>query len=166
MWLPRIAPLLRRHEVTKVRLERFANTPLGTFGRLIVGDRWWYTVEPPWKGNRKSVSCIPGGTYKLRKAIHNISTPGAEDDYEVWEVAGVTGRTAIHIHIGNTTEDIEGCICPGKDFGVLQARSGTWLPAVFSSRPAFDEFMATLGEPDEAEIEITWRPILDWEVVT
>lgn len=128
-----------------LRLVRFAYTPQGTFGRLLVGGKEFFTVERPWKDNEKNKSCIPEGQYTLRQRDSGVvsrSTGGAYS--RGWEVTGVESRSFIMIHPGNTIDDLEGCIAPGKALSVL---SGKW--SVSSSRPAFDELMKLLSGQDE-----------------
>jgi hypothetical protein len=65
-----------------------------------------YTLEEPWRDNRKQVSCIPPGTYKC------FPHDGAHFK-DVWQVLDVPGRSAILIHAGNTLADTQGCILVG-----------------------------------------------------
>lgn len=136
--------------MSDARLVRFAYTPEGTFGRLQVGGKEFYTVERPWQDNKPKVSCIPEGDYTLRmrdSAVVSRSTGGAYS--RGWEVTDVKGRTFIMIHVGNTIDDLEGCIAPGK---LLSVVNGRW--AVGSSRPAFDELMGVLSGQDEWKLTI------------
>ena len=59
------------------------------------------TLELPWKGNLKQVSCIPAGSYPLRK----ISSPS-----HGWcfEVIGVQNRANIQIHSANFFSRLSG----------------------------------------------------------
>lgn len=134
-------------------LKRFAFGPWGTFGIMRVGDTRLYTIERPWLDNRKSVSCIPPGLYPMSR--HNWFTkPGAQ-----WRIDDVPNRSAILIHIGNTIDDIEGCIAPGMELGWVKQR---W--AVIRSRDATAEFNEAMARRGRAvgTIEIktdleTWR---------
>ena len=136
--------------MTDVRLTRFAYTPQGTFGRLKVEGKEFYTVERPWEDNKSNVSCVPEGTYTLRQRDSGVvsrSTGGAYP--RGWEVTNVKGRTFIMIHVGNTIDDLQGCIARGKTLGVV---NGKW--AVQSSRSAFDELMGLLSGQDEWNLTI------------
>ena len=130
-----------------VTLDRFADTPFGTFGRLSVGGFACYTVERPWEGNAPHVSCIPTGTYPLRLRPSPIvqRTSGHEQG---WEVCDVPGRKLIMLHVANTMDDVEGCIGVGKGLGFV---AGKW--AVTSSKTAFSELMRALP-PGEHTITI------------
>lgn len=74
------------------------------------------TLELPWKGNQKDVSCIPEGFYDV--------VPRTSPKYgNHLHVTGVEGRSLILIHHGNYAgsmnpktgkPDIRGCILVGK----------------------------------------------------
>lgn len=128
-------------------LDRFAYTPMGTFGRLRYGKHEWFTVERPWLSNRSSISCIPHGCYTLRK--YDSPTPGRG---EVWQFNKVPGRTFIQIHKGNTSDDVVGCIAIGKTLGVV---NGKW--AVTDSRTAFNEMMQLTKDNEEMSICVVFN---------
>ena len=132
-----------------VTLQRKWYTPQGTFGRLIFGGWSSWTLEEVWKTNQRGASCIPVGTYRLQPAIHHLSTPDPNDDYPCLEVVDVPGRTAIHIHYGNTVLDTEGCILPGRTVGTYKDR---W--AVLQSKAAFGELMDRVAHLDDLWIAI------------
>lgn len=115
-------------------LSRFAYSPIGVFGSLLVGGHQLYSVERPWLDNRPVISCIPEGIYTCvpKAFIHG--------GYPAVEVTGVPGRTAILFHIGNTINDLKGCIALGFGLGSID---GLW--AVTASKAAFDHFMSIYG---------------------
>lgn len=82
--------------------------PHCTIGRLhLPGMRLLFTVEPPWRENRVSESCIPEGRYTLvRDATGGHRWFRIPDD----EVAP---RSAIELHPANRAEELNGCIAPG-----------------------------------------------------
>lgn len=147
----------------QVLLQRYAYTPLGTFGQLsIVGTNFkCHTVEEVWRGNRRGVSCIPLGAYPLRLARFYRNTPDPSDDYDVYEVLQVPGRSAIKVHIANTIDDVEGCIGPGEEFGALLSK-GRHLPAVLNSRKAFLAFMEAMEGAPEALLTVTGPVAVEW----
>lgn len=137
--------------MSTARLTRFAYTPFGTFGRLVVNGKEVYTIERPWLGNQSNVSCIPEGTYVMRQRDSGVVARSTGQAYKRgWEVTDVPGRSFIMIHPGNTMDDLQGCIAPGK---ALSSMGGKW--SVSSSRPAFDELMVALSGQDE------WTLIID-----
>ena len=63
-------------------------------------------LELPNKGNKRSISCIPEGTYKV--------TPHVSEKFgKCFWVNNVPNRSAILIHAGNTVADTRGCLLPG-----------------------------------------------------
>lgn len=117
-----------------VRDLKTAGSFQGYYGSLVFpfADVELSTIELPWRGNQRSISCIPAGTYQLKP--WNSKKFG-----QCWHVDGVKDRTAILIHKGNFAGAIDqgfkthsqGCIIIGKSRGVL---SGQW--AVLNSGAA------------------------------
>ena len=134
-----------------IALERFAYSPMGTFGRLTIPNRLsCYTVERPWADNQPNVSCIPEGQYALRRRPSPVveRTTGALYR-QGWEVCDVPGRSLIMIHPGNTIADVQGCIAVGNGLGWV---NGSW--AVMSSLLTFKSLMAVLDGLDTWQINI------------
>jgi hypothetical protein len=132
----------------QIKLERFAYTPMGTFGRLMFPEFQCFTVERPWLDNKVRESCIPEGEYPIVLGRYN---KGGYDAYEVMEVPG---RTLIKIHIGNTIDDVIGCIAPGRALGTVYGKWG-----VTGSRPAFQKFMGAMdGEPESTMFVTFFKP--------
>jgi hypothetical protein len=129
----------------QITLERFAYSPWGTFGRLYLPEFRCYTVERPWLGNKPRESCIPEGAYGLRRSRFN------RGGYTAYEVLDVPDRSLIKIHIGNTMDDVIGCIAPGKHLGWVAQK---W--AVTSSRLAFRDFMRAMENAEHGSIIISF----------
>jgi len=132
-------------------LERFAYTPMGTFGKLTFNGFECYTVEKPWLNNQTNVSCIPEGAYTAN--LYESPTPGRGI---VWQLNKVPHRSYIQIHRGNNEDDVVGCIAVGKELGYIKSPNGTqekW--AVTDSREAFIELMEATEMFDEISISIT-----------
>lgn len=98
-----------------VRFKQLSNH-LQTCGRFLLmddnGDVLFQAVslELPWNGNLRNVSCIPTGSYLVSKVVSPKFGPGT------FSVNNVPGRGNILIHPGNYTRDIEGCILLGDKF--------------------------------------------------
>ena len=136
-----------------VRIERFADTPYGAFGNLIVQNAGFrgFSVERPWCGNQPGVSCIPAGVYHMERGYYN------RGGYPAWEVVGVLLRSEIKIHRANCASQLQGCIAPGLALGWVKVRGAdepTW--AVTNSRKAFGQFMHAMGDATEAILDIRW----------
>lgn len=118
--------------------------PHGTFSYLCdeCGNSILKTVERPWKNNQAGISCVPEGEYDL--IPHN--SPKFGDCYVLEApslgvtIYGPSQRTHILFHAANKPSQLEGCIAPGMNFGVV---GDEW--AVLDSRIALDCLMAHLG---------------------
>lgn len=128
-----------------IKLARFAYTPLATLGRLTIEERQFecFTVERPWLDNKTNVSCIPEGSYDITLGMYN------RGGYPAYELADVPGRTHIKIHIGNTCDDIVGCIALGSSCGVINNKVG-----VSDSRTTYNLFMQAMNEQPKGKILI------------
>lgn len=133
-------------------LTRFAYTPVGTFGILRLKNGFeCYTVEQRFEEGDLPAGCIPEGKYKLRKVLNSeMVTQRTFTQTDSWEVKGVTGRTGIIFHPGNTIDDVVGCIAPGKRLGFIKNK---W--AVTDSQAAFDELISALSSQTE------WTLVID-----
>ncbi len=81
--------------------------PDGTNGKLECEGKFiCYTIELPWSHNEKMVSCIPEGTYLLKKRYSR--------NFQ-WHIAlvAVTNRSFILVHpANNALNELKGCIAP------------------------------------------------------
>jgi hypothetical protein len=136
-----------------VTLTRTVRNADGVFGVLRMPGFVCVTAEEQDMGNARNVSCIPAGTYPLRRTIYY------KHGYPTYEVADVPGRSRILIHPGNTEEDSQGCILLGLRPGKLRVRdedSGRMelKTAVLSSQAAFARFMAAMKGISSTTIDI------------
>jgi hypothetical protein len=112
------------------------------------------TVEPPWKGNQRRISCIPEGKY----TVFRDQRPKRGDCFCVVSHAlGVSrlpevdmARDSILVHIANYASELEGCIAPGTD---ISAAAGVWM--VTNSRKAINQINAWVGSETEFNLTIT-----------
>lgn len=104
----------------RLTLERRYFKPTYTIGTLYIdGVRFCDTLELPWRGNARRVSCIPEGEYTLemrRSPKFGRVLP---------ELLHVPSRDAILIHRGNYPRDTQGCILLGENTKVGQVRNST-----------------------------------------
>jgi hypothetical protein len=124
----------------------------GVFSTLCdeFGNKLCHTIERPWLQNKKGVSCIPEGLYKLipHQSPRMGNCYALESEEHGVTVYGPSQRTHILIHKANKVSQLEGCIAPGMTFGVLD---GEW--AVLSSSVAFNKLVEYL-EGKSALLEI------------
>jgi hypothetical protein len=97
--------------------------PSGTNGTLLVNnEEVCHTIELPWLNNQRRVSCIPEGSYVLRKRYN------AKFKWHL-VLETVKGRDGILIHPANDAKkELLGCIAPvqyhtGIGKGVYSRRS-------------------------------------------
>jgi Family of unknown function (DUF5675) len=81
--------------------------PSGTNGILSCAEQFiCFTIELPWRNNRKLISCIPEGRFPLALRY---------SDRHRWHliVKGVPDRSLILFHKSNNAlEELKGCIAP------------------------------------------------------
>jgi len=131
----------------------------GSFGKLYFrGEFQMYTLEPPWKGNQKNISCVPPGIYIL-KQYSSKKYPGKRKSKKIPYVFSLHNynlgvgtlkedyRTNILIHILNVLNETLGCI----GVGLFQHR-GKW--GISSSRFALEKLIKLVQDNDIEEIEI------------
>ena len=138
-------------------LLRTERSPDGTFGLLRAPHLELHTCEDDWLGNAKGKSCIPDGTYALRRTVY------IKHGYETFVVEGVPNRSRILIHPGNTEEDTQGCILVGMRRGTVMVpvdedtgAANVEKQAVVASQEAFRRLMRVLEGVDTATLEIAW----------
>jgi len=137
----------------------------GTNGVLLYkGNFLCYTIELPWKQNRKMISCVPEGRYEIvsrysqRFGIHFL-------------VRGVPGRKYILIHpANNALKELKGCIAPvkrevgpGKGIGSRDAMKRIRFivdPEIDKSVPVFLTIKSISNEKDISQGDEAYPEIL------
>lgn len=121
--------------------------PTETLGSIYnaTGELICKTMELPWKDNRRSVSCIPEGTYLVKK-----QPPKEGRNYPYFRLPDVAGRSGILIHRITYVKDLKGCIGVGGRFADLNqdgvpdmADSSSKLQWMIDNLP--DEFELVIG---------------------
>ena len=128
-----------------IELNRIYQDEFSTLGILLIGRWKCFTLELPWRDNKKNESCIPGGEYKYIKRL------SPSRGLTVIELVDVPGRSYVQIHPGNFTTHTLGCILPGMG---LKDINHDGVCDVTNSRAAFDKIMALA--PDSGVIEICY----------
>jgi len=127
-----------------VTLTRIVERNDATLGVLTIdGYPRMVTLEPRWVNNQPNISCIPVGSYKLKR--HESPRFGA-----TWLVTDVPDRSHILIHRGNTAQDTQGCILVGRTYAPTVGAS-----RIMESSDAFEWLNTHLRGTDEAEFYIT-----------
>ncbi len=123
-------------------LERNKSTLHSTTGKLLLLDNkntiilQLQTLERPWIFNERKVSCIPTGTYLVKRHI-------SPKFGECFKVQDVKGRSDILIHSGNVVKDTLGCILVGLTSGSVDDSSSAM---VYSSRKAMAVLLALIDK--------------------
>ena len=94
--------------MNRYKLTRFQHTGY-TCGIIAVPNQPLFTLELPWLGNKRKISCIPTGIYICE--FIPVSDSGKFNN--VWWVKNVPDRDEIMIHSGNYERNTEGCILIG-----------------------------------------------------
>ena len=123
-----------------VNLFRMQRSDQGTLGILVFEGFKCYTLELPWRDNKRSISCIPDGSYLVKTRI-------SPKYGEIYWVSDVPNRTFILIHPGNWAGDtskgfksnVNGCILLGQKRGLLAGQL-----AVLNSRITVKRFQNKL----------------------
>lgn len=119
-----------------IRLVRFAHLASAEVGVLLADSvevRIW-SLELPWLDNRRDISCIPAGMYKLRRwssVRHRVAL----------EVVGEEPkRSDVLIHPLNKPSESRGCIGLGLEVG-----GSFCAPQIFRSLAAVQMMFDTIG---------------------
>ena len=107
--------------------------PAATIGYMDLPHKRLYSLELPWKDNSEDVSCIPEGTYLLKR--------DHTGKHQYYAVQDIPSRTNIEWHMGNYLKDILGCTVFG------QARMNDNI-SVASSALALKEIVKYIGDED------------------
>jgi hypothetical protein len=119
-------------------------------GEMDVHGVSFWTIERGWHNNLVRISCIPEGTYVLRRTMYyGGDGPGGRLDYDTFEIEGVVGRSHIKLHRANTSNELEGCVGLGNGVGWMRGRL-----AVQKSEEAHDHFMQVMQGVDTEQIRI------------
>ena len=113
-----------------------------TLGKLLIidGDMILFdchTLELSWKDNKQNESCIPTGTYLIKRRF-------SEKHKTHWHIQDVPGRDMILIHSGNFNSQIQGCVLVGM--GLADINGDGYLD-VTESKAALENIFEYL--PDE-----------------
>ena len=131
----------------QVSLHRFESSDQGTVSRLTApGGFSCFAIEPPWRNNKRGLSCLPLGEYLCR--WHKSPRYGW-----VYLVTGTGPRAWILVHPGNFGGDKNigykthtlGCLLLGKALGRLKGPKGLQR-AVLTSRPTVRRFFERMGQ--------------------
>lgn len=130
-----------------------------TTGILTAASLVLHTIEPPWRGNRPMISCVPAGEYQLMPYLSPTHGRTWRLHNPLLNIYGgntyPTGaRTEVEIHSGNFASQSEGCILVGLT-ATTMLENGEDVPAVGASVMALNELRAVLDAPSEEDHRLT-----------
>lgn len=139
------------------------STPKGTYGQAFFNSYpIGYSVEQPDNNNLKGHSCVPEGSYELRKHTSQSKYPNETvslhcptlNIYAEQNLVpkGVDGRFDCLIHAANYPEELEGCIA----FGSRYLGDRTTPVGVGDSRFTMDTLQKMWGDRDGLVMIIQW----------
>lgn len=103
------------------------------------------SLERGWLNNRKNVSCIPAGIYKLKLEW----SPRFQKD--LWEIYDVPNRRECKFHAANFSRQLNGCIALGQKRADLDNDD---LLDITNSRNTMKKFHSAMGTETEATLHI------------
>lgn len=123
-----------------------------TFGRWTMPDGWsCYTLENPWAGNERNISCIPEGMYRMKMRESPVVKRTSRGKFSLgWEICDVVNRSFIMVHPGNWAHNTDGCVLVGMGF----SWSPDHGPMVTHSQDAFKKFMDHMADESLWELDI------------
>jgi len=136
-----------------VYIFRMMRSDQGTLGMLFHDGFICYTLELPWRDNKRNMSCIPSGSYDVKIRL-------SPKYGKVYWITEVENRSFILIHSGNWAGDVKkkfkshvnGCILLGQKRGLLAGQL-----AVLNSRLTVSRFMRMMDDnPFKLEIHETF----------
>lgn len=130
----------------RVTQYRVYKTDTVTISNVEVEECNFKILELPWRNNARMTSCIPVGLYRLKKHSPTKVNRSVGINY-AWELYNVPDRSEILIHVGNSVDDIEGCLA----IGLSSDYKKEWIK---HSKTAVKVLYAILDKYDEIEWEI------------
>ena len=133
-----------------IRLNRTVRAPSFAQGMITYcGAPVCFTLERPWLGNKRNVSCIPPGMYECVRESH-------EKLGQVLRVNGVPKRAGILVHAANYVDQLQGCIAPGDFFDIMDFKL-----AIISSRKALNRLLELVDSHGKLTLDV-----IDYEEIS
>jgi hypothetical protein len=142
----------------------------GTLGKLTFGPGRFEcdTLELPWRGNKRGISCMPGGRFLFKFRPDGKHGPCYEewDDLATTKKEDVPERDNCQFHSANLAGDkekgyvseLEGCIALGYGTIIFHAYKGNSIKdqiGLTRSRDAMQAFLKEMAG-DVLQVDIVW----------
>lgn len=137
-------------------LHRFFGNDDGNSGTLYIDGKFYcYTLELPWKNNKRKISCIPAGKYQiLFREDPTEMTMRYRSRFDWFNfhlcLQSVKDRSGIYIHIGNSIKDSYGCILVGSQVN----QSHLLYSSTQAFKPLYLKLKAALSRAEKVQITI------------
>lgn len=132
-------------------LKREAFRKDGIFSELLddQGNQLFCTLEHAFRDeDGHYFPKIPDGVYECIRGQHRLE--GMNENFETFEITGISGHTGLLFHIGNFNFDSDGCVLVGSQFN---KQPTVWT--VINSRIAFTNFMDLQKNCDKFSLLVT-----------
>ena len=116
-----------------------------TIGQIKTPNGNIATLERPWVNNAINISCIPEGTYKVKR--------DNSGKFRYYSVTNVANRSLIEIHPANYPNQLAGCIALGEFFSDKFD--------LINSRRAVSSFLELQGDVEFTLIIRQFNPFID-----
>ena len=117
-----------------VLLRRMGESPWGVFGTLTIGEWSCKTLERPWEGNARNVSCIPSGRYELKRRPSPLISRLTQEQYQEEAEPGRRSEhkkaTGDNSHSGKFR--VGGCNISRRSFRHRRTVDGRFIPSVIN----------------------------------
>lgn len=121
--------------------------PIATIGTVEVKGQTFQSLELPWKDNKPNESCIPEGTYLVKR--------DRTGRHQWYAVQNVPNRTFIELHPANSTKELLGC----QALGISRSKDNIGL---WDSNKAMNMFLNLVGDDDFLMTYRAFNPNVDY----
>lgn len=129
------------------RIIRLETSPHGTLSTFLLDAKMFcVTLEPPWRLNEQSISCIPEGQYICKRVASARWT-------QTFEIQDIWKRSLVRFHPGNAVSNTRGCPLVGQYVSKLNAAEPK--RALLNSGETFKQFMDALKDEVSFHLTIT-----------
>lgn len=156
----------------KLIITRRLSTDYGTPARAILDDGWEFdTLELPWRGNAKGLSCIKAGTYRawlwwsphLHRWVYRLEDKHGRGDCLIHNgnLAGDVTIDRNHDGVPDLKTQVHGCTETGQGYGEIGGQFG-----ILNSVKVLEQLITACGgaldlpndskQPESTNLEITY----------
>jgi len=134
-------------------ITRYQSDGLGSFGKLEISghDEILATVEKPWRNNKRFISCLPAGKYRLvpfsSPKYGDVLCIVSDDGSVVMYESEGCDRYACLFHVANYARNVKGCV------GIGQHHHNNM---VTNSKKSLEKLFSMVNPQEEHSLIIQW----------